>query len=78
MSEGQLCPQCRSHLVDYFGHHALSCKNGPDVVSRHNRIRDTLFEFCQRACLGAQLDASSRWGHEAQQTDPANILLIPN
>ena len=66
-----------SHLVDHFGHHALSCKNGPDVVSCHNRIRDTLFEFCQCACLGAQLEASSSLGHEAWQTCPANIL-IPN
>jgi hypothetical protein len=41
VSQGQLCPQCMSHSLDHFGHHALSCKNGSDVVSRHNRIRDT-------------------------------------
>ena len=77
VSQGQLCPQCMSHSLDQFGHHALSCKNGPDVVSRHNRVRDTLFEFCQRACLGAQLEAGSSLGHEARQTRPANVL-IPN
>ena len=66
-----------SHSLDQFGHHALSCKNGPDVVSRHNRVRDTLFEFCQRACLGAQLEAGSSLGHEARQTRPADVL-IPN
>ena len=66
-----------SHSLDQFGHHALSCKNGPDVVSRHNRVRDTLFEFCQRACLGAQLEAGSSLGHEARQTHPADVL-IPN
>eukprot|EP00731_Ephydatia_muelleri_P024463 Em0016g734a len=37
ISQGQLCPQCMSHSLDQFGHHALSCKNGPDVVSRHSR-----------------------------------------
>ena len=77
VSQGQLCPQCMSHSLDQFGHHALSCKNGPDVVSRHNRVRDTLFEFCQRACLGAQLEAGSSLGHEARQTRPADVL-IPN
>ena len=77
ISQGQLCPQCMSHSLDQFGHHALSCKNGPDVVSRHNRVRDTLFEFCQRACLGAQLEAGSSLGHEARQTRPADVL-IPN
>ena len=66
-----------SHSLDHFGHHALSCKNGSDVVSRHNRIRDTLFEFCQRAGLGAQLEAGSSLGHEARQTRPADVL-IPN
>ena len=66
-----------SHSLDHFGHHALSCKNGSDVVSCHNRIRDTLFEFCQCAHLGAQLEAGSSLGHEAQQTCPADIL-IPN
>ena len=50
VSEGQLCPQCMSHSFDHFGPCALSCKNDPDVVSCHNRIQDTLFEFCQSAC----------------------------
>eukprot|EP00731_Ephydatia_muelleri_P024447 Em0016g718a len=77
VSQGQLCPQCMSHSLDQYGHHVLSCKNGPDVVSRHNRVRDTLFEFCQRACLGAQLEAGSSLGHEARQTRPADVL-IPN
>ena len=35
----------------------------------HNRIRDTVFELCQRACLGAQHEAGSSLGHEERQTD---------
>ena len=66
VSQGHFCSQCISHSLDFFGHHALSCKNGSDVVSRHNRIRDTLFEFCQRVCLGAQLEAGSSLRHEAR------------
>ena len=58
-SQGQVCPQCSSHSLDYFGHHALTCRK---VVTRHNRIRDTVFELCQRACLGAQLEAGSSLG----------------
>ena len=77
VSQGQLCPLCMSHSLDHFGHHALSCINGSDVVSCHNRIRDTLFEFYQRACLGAQLEAGSSLRHEARQTRPADVL-IPN
>ena len=32
-------------------------------------------EFCQSACLGAQLEAGSRLGHEAWQSHPADILI---
>eukprot|EP00731_Ephydatia_muelleri_P010498 Em0005g1084a len=35
------------------------------------------FEFCQLACLGAQLEAGSSLGHEARQTRPVDVL-IPN
>ena len=48
MSEGQLCPQCMFHLLDHFGHRALSCKNGPDVVYHHKRICAIIFQFRQR------------------------------
>ena len=75
--QGQICPQCSSHSLDYFGHHALTGRKGPDVVTHHNRIRDTIFELCQLACLGAQLEARSSLGHEERQTRPADIL-VPN
>ena len=67
-SQGQVCHQCSSHSLDYFGHHALTCRKGPGVVTRHNTIRDTVFELCQRACLEAQLVAGSSLGHEERQT----------
>ena len=47
------------------------------MVTCHNRIRDTILELCQRACLGAQLEAGSSLGHEKRQTRPADIL-VPN
>ena len=34
-------------------------------------------QFCQRACLGVQLEAGSSLGHEARQTHPADVL-VPN
>ena len=47
------------------------------MVTRHNRIRDTVFEVCQHACLGAQLEVGSSLGHEERQTRLADIL-VPN
>ena len=51
-----------------------------DVVSRHNRLRDVLLEFCRLACLGPQVEAGSGLGHEGHRTRPADILrfLIPH
>ena len=34
--------------MDRYGHHALICKAGPvNIVTRHNRIRDTIYDICQ-------------------------------
>ena len=35
VAQGQSCSQCNAAL-DAYGHHALCCKLGGDVVSRHN------------------------------------------
>ena len=53
-----------------------ACKNGPNVISCHIRIRgNALFQFCQHACLGAQLEAGGSLVHEVRQTGPADILI---
>ena len=41
-----VCSFCPYHALDPLGHHALTCKHGGDVVSRHNRLRDVLLESC--------------------------------
>ena len=51
-------------MMDPLGHHALTCKHGGDVVSRHNRLRDVLLESCRLACLDPQVEAGSGLGHE--------------
>ena len=33
-------------------------------ININNRIRDIVFELCQCACLGVQLEAGSSLGHE--------------
>ena len=39
VAQGQSCSQCNAAL-DAYGHHAVCCKLGGDVGSRHNRLRD--------------------------------------
>ena len=35
-SSGAMCALCPGSVLDPLGHHALPCKRGGDVVSRHN------------------------------------------
>ena len=73
VAQGQSCSQCNVAL-DAYGHHALCCKLGCDVVSRHNRLRDIFNDFCHFACLAPQLEMGG-WSRE--HTRPADIL-VPN
>ena len=67
-----VCSFCPFHAL---GHHALTCKHGGDVVSRHNRLRDVLLESCRLACLGPQIEAQSVLRHEGHRTRPTDILI---
>ena len=73
VAQGQSCTQCTAAL-DAYGHHALCCKLGGDVVSRHNKLRDIFNDFCHSACLAPQLEMGG-WSRE--HTRPADVL-VPN
>ena len=73
VAQGQSCSQCNAAL-DAYGHHALCCKLGGDVVSRHNRLRDIFNDFCHSACLAPQLEMG---GWSRDRTRPADVL-VPN
>ena len=73
VAQGQSCSQCKAAL-DGYGHHALCCKLGGDVVSRHNRLRDIFNDFCHSACLAPQLEMG---GWSRDRTRPADVL-VPN
>jgi hypothetical protein len=67
------CGFCQA-VLDQQGQHAMTCRCDGDVVSRHNHIRNALFDMCSRALLSPQLEKGS---HATDQTRPADIL-IPN
>eukprot|EP00731_Ephydatia_muelleri_P031407 Em0022g921a len=76
VAQGQSCPHCPSCVLDDFGHHSLTCNHGGDVVSRHNKLRDVFYDFCQRACLGPRLEMGCGAGSDSQSR-PADVL-VPN
>ena len=73
VAQGQSCSQCNAAL-DAYGHHALCCKLGGDVISCHNRLRDIFNDFGHRACLAPQLEMG---GWSRKRTRPADVL-VPN
>ncbi|KAL5487296.1 hypothetical protein EMCRGX_G019879 [Ephydatia muelleri] len=76
-SEGSQCALCPGSTLDHLGHHAVTCKYGGDVVSRHNRIRDILVETCRRAHIGVKVEVGNNLSRDHSKTRPADILL-PN
>eukprot|EP00731_Ephydatia_muelleri_P001739 Em0001g1739a len=73
-SEGSQCTLCLS-VLDHLGHHAVTCKYGGDVVSRHNKIRDILVETCRCAHIGVQVEVGNNLTHDHNKTRPADIVL---
>ena len=48
-SGGSQCSLCLGSALDHLGHHAFTCKHGGEVVTRHNRLRDSILEVCHCA-----------------------------
>ena len=71
------CPYCPDHQLDPLGHHAVTCKQGGDVVVHHNAARDVFAQFFHRAWLGGQLEVGHRSGCDGTNSWPADIL-VPN
>ena len=59
-----------------LGHHALTYKRGGDVVSCHNKLRDTLAEACCRAHLSVKVEAGSNLTLDHSHSHPADILVL--
>ena len=49
-SESSTCPKC-SRTLDTFGDHALACAADEDRISRHDRLRDVVFNSAAKAAL---------------------------
>ena len=45
------CPNFKSAVLDIFGDHAVSYHGRGDIISRHDRVRDTIMTACSSANL---------------------------
>ena len=74
-SQGSQCAFCPAHSLDPLGHHALTCKCGGDVITRHNALRDTLAHFLHRAHASIEVEAGAGLFPDHSQSQPADILM---
>ena len=49
------CKYCNTRM-DKFGAHAMTCKHGPNIICRHNRIRNYLYRKMKEANYCCQLE----------------------
>ena len=75
MSHSMLAvPIAQPILWTALGHHALTCKRGGDVVTRHNKLWDLFVESCQKVCIGVQVEVGNGYGHHEHSKRPADVL----
>ena len=70
-----MCPFCPDTALDPLGHHAVTCRHGGDVVTRHNRLRDEVFDLCRRAHLSVSVERGHGLTRDLSHTRPADILI---
>ena len=73
--ESKMCPFCPDTALDPLGHHAVTCRHGGDVVIRHNRLRDEVFDLCRRAHLSVSVERGHGLTRDLAHTRPADILI---
>ncbi|GJZ35447.1 hypothetical protein Tco_0581264 [Tanacetum coccineum] len=59
-----ICSVCRKARLDFFGEHAVHCKELPGFKYRHDMVRDVLFDICRRAGIYVKKEA------------PVNVLVF--
>ena len=75
ISRGLSCSLCPNTALDLLGHHAVTCKKGGDVVTRHNQLRDVFVDFCHQAHLGVHVEVGSNLTPDGSRSRPADVLV---
>ena len=74
-SGGSQCSLCPGSELDHLSHHAVTCKCGVDVVTRHNRLCDCIVEVCRHAHIGVRVEVGNNVTPSHSKTRPADVLI---
>ena len=67
-----MCLLCPDTALDTLGHHAVTCRRGGDVVTRHNCLRYTFVDLCHNAHLSVQVEVGNNL--TLDNSRPADVL----
>lgn len=70
--KGALCPDV---ALNPFGHHAVTCRHGGDVVILHNRLWNVFLSFLHQAHIVARLEGGSFLTPRLDHTRLADVLV---
>ena len=68
----QKCPKCFA-ILDKFGDHAVGCSSDGGRIFRHDRLRDVIFNYTQKAALCPVLE--KRHLSLNSSSKPADVFL---
>ena len=69
-----MCLLCPDTALDTLGHHAVTCRRGGGVVTRHNCLRDTfVVDLCRNARLSVQVEVGNNL--TLDNSHPADVLV---
>ena len=66
---------CPDKVLDPSGHHAFTCRRGPEVISRHNILRNTIFDSARMGMLNPALEQGASLDEAGSPTRPADDLI---
>ena len=70
-----LCAICKQSN-DIYGDHAVCCKLGGDIITRHNRLRDVVAAVAEEGGLNPILEKKGILGHtDKSQRRPADVAI---
>ena len=69
------CPFCPDITLDPLSHHAVSCRQGGDVVIRHNHLRNIIVDLCHRAHLSVRVEVGRGLLGSHNYSRPADVLV---
>jgi hypothetical protein len=68
------CPKCRLHVIDPYGNHVVTCKHGPHIIRRHDRMPYVQNIIANEAGLKSRLEKT---GLIAGRKDCLADILLP-